>query len=143
MVGSGLQNVCLSRTLYSLRLHSVHVTHTKGLYLSYFLYRHMQGWLQTKYIATLDLYLGIKSKFLLNIETTDSRLCTDLMKGLMISPIYTRKRVLFLFLDFQLVRYNWMCNHGYIIFVEKSSWILEVSFLIMVFEWKILKASLA
>ena len=137
MVGSGLQNVCLSRTLYSLRLHNVHVTHTKGLYLFHFLYRHMQGWLQTKYIATLDLYLGIKSKFLLSIKTTDSRLCTDLMKGLMVSPIYTRKRVLFLILDFQLVRYNWMCNHGY------SSWILEVSFLIMVFKWKILNASLS
>ena len=91
MVGSGLQNVCLSRTLYSLRLHNVHVTHTKGLYLFHFLYRHMQGWLQTKYIATLDLYLGIKSKFLLSIKTTDSRLCTDLMKGLMVSPIYIEK----------------------------------------------------
>ena len=51
----------------------------------------MQGWLQTKYIATLDLYLGIKSKFLLNIETTDSRLCTDLMKGLRVSPMYIKK----------------------------------------------------
>ena len=51
----------------------------------------MQGWLQTKYIATLDLYLGIKSKFLLNIETTDSRLCTDLMKGLMVCSIYIEK----------------------------------------------------
>ena len=66
----------------------------------------MQGWLQTKYIATLDLYLGIKSKFLLNIETTDSRLCTDLMKGLMVSPIYIKKTSAVSILDFQLVRYN-------------------------------------